>query len=119
MNYGRDMLRGFKAYVPGEQPADPKVIKLNTNENPYPPSPKVAAAIQSELDAGGPPGARLRLYSDPGALELRKAASEASGMPVEQIVPGNGSDELLAMLLRAFVGMDWSGRSDSNLTSTR
>jgi histidinol-phosphate aminotransferase len=89
------------AYVPGEQPAPgARVIKLNTNENPYPPSPRVAEAISSEL-AGG--GARLRLYSDPAALELRSAASEATGLPIENILAGNGSDELLALLVRALV----------------
>lgn len=89
-------------YVPGEQPpAGAKVIKLNTNENPYPPSPRVAEAIQAEL-AGG--GERLRLYSDPKATALRQAAAEAYGFAVEQVLHGNGSDELLAMLCRAFVG---------------
>lgn len=89
-------------YVPGEQPAaGARVIKLNTNENPYPPSPRVAEAIQAELANGGE---RLRLYSDPKAALLRQAAAEAYGFPVEQILHGNGSDELLAMLCRAFVG---------------
>jgi histidinol-phosphate aminotransferase len=88
-------------YVPGEQPAPgTKVIKLNTNENPYPPSPKVSEAIQAELAAGGE---RLRLYSDPKALALRQAASDVYGFPVEQVLHGNGSDELLAMLFRALV----------------
>jgi histidinol-phosphate aminotransferase len=80
------------------------VVKLNTNENPYPPSPKVAEAIRAELDAGTVPGERLRLYSDPAALALREAASESSGVPIECILHGNGSDELLVMLMRAFVG---------------
>jgi len=88
-------------YVPGEQPAaGAKVIKLNTNENPYPPSPKVAEAIKAEL---GDSGDRLRLYSDPKALALRQAAADVYGFPVEQVLHGNGSDELLAMLFRAFV----------------
>jgi histidinol-phosphate aminotransferase len=90
------------AYVPGEQPpAGAKVTKLNTNENPYPPSPKVAEAIRAEL---GDSGDRLRLYSDPKATALRQAASELYGFPIEQVLHGNGSDELLAMLCRAFVG---------------
>jgi len=98
----RPNIAAMEAYVPGEQPAaGAKVIKLNTNENPYPPSPRVAEAIQAEL-AGG--GERLRLYSDPQAALLRQAAAEAYGFPVEQILHGNGSDELLAMLCRAFVG---------------
>ena len=101
MFHFRPNVEAMAAYVPGEQPvAGTRVIKLNTNENPYPPSPNVARAIEAELAAGGE---RLRLYSDPKALELRQAASNASGFPVEQILHGNGSDELLAMLFRAFV----------------
>jgi histidinol-phosphate aminotransferase len=89
-------------YVPGEQPAPgTKVIKLNTNENPYPPSPTVVAAIQAEMGASGE---RLRLYSDPKALALRQAAAETSGFSVDEVLHGNGSDELLAMLCRAFIG---------------
>ena len=91
----------MSAYVPGEQPpAGARVIKLNTNENPYPPSPRVAQAIAAEL-AGG--GEKLRLYSDPVALELRRAASAVTGLPVAQILAGNGSDELLALIARALV----------------
>ncbi|MCZ7644108.1 MAG: histidinol-phosphate transaminase [Planctomycetota bacterium] len=104
MSLFRPNIDAMDAYKPGEQPpAGARVIKLNTNENPYPPSPKVAEAIEAELKAGAAPGERLRLYSDPMGTELRKAASEATGFPVEQILHGNGSDELLAMLLRAFV----------------
>src|SRR5438477_12397780 len=98
----RPNIEAMDPYVPGEQPAaGAKVIKLNTNENPYPPSPAVTRAIEEELKNGGE---RLRLYSDPKALALRQAASDATGFPVEQILHGNGSDELLAMLFRAFVG---------------
>jgi histidinol-phosphate aminotransferase len=101
----RPNIEAMEAYQPGEQPAaGALVIKLNTNENPYPPSPRVAEAIKKELDAGSAPGERLRLYSDPAALELRRAASEITQFPVEQIICGNGSDELLTMLTRAFVG---------------
>ena len=97
----RSAVSKMTAYTPGEQPAaGSRVIKLNTNECPYPPSPRVAEAIRAEL---GDDGARLRLYSDPVALELRRAASEATGFPVERILAGNGSDELLALLVRAFV----------------
>ena len=104
MSFFRPNIDAMAAYVPGEQPLPgAKVIKLNTNENPYPPSPKVADAIRAELGAGNAPGDRLRLYSDPKALALRQAASEATGFPVEQILHGNGSDELLTMLVRAFV----------------
>ncbi len=97
----RPNVEAMEPYVPGEQPpAGAKVIKLNTNENPYPPSPGVQRAIEAELQGGAE---RLRLYSDPRALALRQAASDASGFPIEQILHGNGSDELLAMLFRAFV----------------
>src|SRR4051812_25458717 len=97
----RPNVEAMAAYVPGEQPAaGAKVIKLNTNENPYPPSPKVAEAIQAELIGGGD---RLRLYSDPKAIALRQAAADVYHFPVEQVLHGNGSDELLAMLCRAFV----------------
>jgi len=89
------------AYVPGEQPAPgSKITKLNTNENPYPPSPRVAEAITAELASGG---TRLRLYSDPVALELRRAAADVTGFPLDGILAGNGSGELLALVVRAVV----------------
>ncbi|MBK8481657.1 MAG: histidinol-phosphate transaminase [Proteobacteria bacterium] len=98
----------MRPYVPGEQPAaGARVIKLNTNENPYPPSPRVAEAIAAELaadGAAGAPGARLRLYSDPAATTLRAVAAEQAGLPIECVLHGNGSDELLAMLVRSCVG---------------
>ena len=97
----RSNVEAMEAYVPGEQPvAGAKVIKLNTNENPYPPSARVAEAIRAEL---GDSGERLRLYSDPKALALRQAAADVFKFPIERILHGNGSDELLAMLFRAFV----------------
>lgn len=83
-------------YVPGEQPQDKQYIKLNTNESPYPPSPRVSAAItQAQIDD-------LRLYSDPETLQLRQAAASAYGLSPEQVMVGNGSDENLAFALRAF-----------------
>jgi len=101
----RPNVAAMAPYVPGEQPpAGAKVIKLNTNENPYPPSPKVMEALQAELSAGPAPAERLRLYSDPKALAFRQAAADVYGVPVEQVIAGNGSDELLAMLMRAFAG---------------
>ena len=98
----RPNIAAMDPYVPGEQPLPgTRVIKLNTNENPYPPSPKVVEAIQAELqDNGG----RLRLYADPKAIALRQAAADVHGFSIDQILHGNGSDELLAMLCRAFVG---------------
>jgi histidinol-phosphate aminotransferase len=100
-SFFRKSVETMSAYVPGEQPpAGARVIKLNTNENPYPPSPTVARAIVEELGADG---ARLRLYSDPTSHALREAASRRFGIPTSGILAGNGSDELLAMLVRAVV----------------
>lgn len=99
MSLFRKSVESMVGYVPGEQPkAGAKIIKLNTNENPYPPSPTVHAAITHELTGSAE---RLRLYSDPYASELRQAASDVFGLPADQILHGNGSDELLALLLRA------------------
>lgn len=101
----RPNIQAMTGYVPGEQPpAGARLIKLNTNENPYPPSPAVVAAIRAELEAGAAAGERLRLYSDPHADRLREAAAEVTGFPLDGILAGNGSDELLAVLARAFLG---------------
>ena len=89
-------------YAPGEQPKDPSVLKLNTNENPYPPSPAVAETLAA-MDP-----ANLRKYPDPVAIELRQAIARLHGVRVEQVIVGNGSDELLAMCTRAFVEPDGS-----------
>ncbi|MEI6233461.1 MAG: histidinol-phosphate transaminase [Planctomycetota bacterium] len=98
----RENVEAMEAYIPGEQPAaGTKVIKLNTNENPYPASPNVVTAIRAEV---GDTGERLRLYSDPKALALRQAAADVFNFPLDRILHGNGSDELLAMLFRSFVG---------------
>lgn len=85
-------------YVPGEQPQGRQFIKLNTNENPYPPSPRVAPAITAELDG------RLRLYPDPVGTAFRAEAARLNGVTPEMILAGNGSDDLLTILVRAFVG---------------
>jgi len=90
-------VQALEAYTPGEQPKDPGIIKLNTNENPYPPSPKVAEAL-SAFDY-----ARLRLYPDPVFMALRERLAEIHGCSVRQIFIGNGSDEILALCTRAFV----------------
>ena len=85
-------------YVPGEQPKIAGLIKLNTNENPYPPSPRVAAAISAELNVGAQ-GAHLRLYPDPNAEMLKNAVVRhlaSDGIGLEQVFVGNGSDEVLA-----------------------
>ena len=85
-------------YVPGEQPRDGGFTKLNTNENPYPPSPRVAAAIAEALDG------RLRLYPDPVGTAFRRAAAELHGVEPAMILVGNGSDDVLTILTRSFVG---------------
>lgn len=83
-------------YVPGEQPKDKTYIKLNTNENPYPPSPKVIEAIQAAANAD------LRLYPDPTCEALVQAAADYYGLPAGQVFVGNGSDEILAFAFAAF-----------------
>ena len=83
-------------YVPGEQPKDKTYIKLNTNENPYPPSPKVTGAITGAANAD------LRLYPDPTCDVLVQAAANYYGLPAEQVFVGNGSDEILAFAFAAF-----------------
>ena len=85
-------------YVPGEQPRDGGFIKLNTNENPYPPSPRVAQAIQEVL------GDRLRLYPDPVGTAFRRVAAALHGVEPNMILAGNGSDDLLTIITRAFAG---------------
>jgi histidinol-phosphate aminotransferase len=87
-------------YVPGEQPKIANLIKLNTNENPYPPSPKVLAAIQAEL---GDDAARLRLYPDPNADLLKAAVARLHGVTAQQVFVGNGSDEVLAHVFMALL----------------
>lgn len=83
-------IRNLAPYVPGEQSNAAGLIKLNTNENPYPPSPKVLAAMQQAI------GADLRLYPDPDSLELKRAIAEIYSVPLDWIFVGNGSDEVLA-----------------------
>lgn len=82
-------------YVPGEQPKLAKLVKLNTNENPYGPSPKVVAAIQAELND------TLRLYPDPNADRLKQTIAEYHGVKTAQVFVGNGSDEVLAHAFHA------------------
>jgi histidinol-phosphate aminotransferase len=85
-------------YVPGEQPQEGGFIKLNTNENPYPPSPQVKAALAEAVSD------RLRLYPDPMATEFRRTVAELQGVEPDMVLAGNGSDDLLTILTRAFVG---------------
>jgi len=85
-------------YVPGEQPKVPGLIKLNTNENPYPPSPKVFEALRAALDG------RLRLYPDPQCTALREKLGARYGIEPDHILIGNGCDDILNLAVRAFVG---------------
>lgn len=89
------------AYVPGEQPRDGTFIKLNTNENPYPPSPRVFEALHAALT-----GDRLRKYPDPVGMNFRQTASRVLGVDPEGMLIGNGSDDILTILTRAFVPED-------------
>ncbi len=96
----RSVVERMHAYVPGEQPRGGAVVKLNTNENPYPPAPGVLAAVAASASAD------LRLYPDPAATALRETAAGVYGLAPEQVLVGNGSDDLLTMLVRAAVGPD-------------
>lgn len=97
------VVRDLTPYVPGEQPKIANLIKLNTNENPYPPSPRVLAAIQSEL---GDDAARLRLYPDPNADLFKNAVARHHGVTPQQVFVGNGSDEVLAHVFMALLKHD-------------
>ena len=85
-------------YVPGEQPRDGGFTKLNTNENPYPPSPRVKAALVDAVTD------RLRLYPDPMSTELCRTAAELHGVRPDMVLAGNGSDDILTIVTRAFIG---------------
>ncbi|MEA4933070.1 MAG: histidinol-phosphate transaminase [Lawsonibacter sp.] len=94
--YWSGRIQTLVPYTPGEQPRDRVFIKLNTNENPYSPSPKVLAAIQAATDD------RLRLYPDPDAIDLRRAIADFYRVEPEQVFCGNGSDEVLGLCFYAF-----------------
>lgn len=95
-DYWSSLASNLSPYVPGEQPKDRQFIKLNTNENPYPPSPKVIEAIKQAASG------QLRLYPDPGGSELREAVAARYNIKPEQVFAGNGSDEILAFAFGAF-----------------
>jgi histidinol-phosphate aminotransferase len=88
----------LQGYTPGEQPQAGKFIKLNTNENPYPPSPAVARAIAAVLERG------LARYPDPLATGFRRRAAEVLGVDPDWILCGNGSDDILTIVTRSLVG---------------
>lgn len=94
--YWSNVVRQLEPYIPGEQPKDKMYIKLNTNENPYPPSPKVIQAMQEAANEN------LRLYPTPTCDELRMGIAQYYRLTKEQIFVGNGSDELLAFSFLAF-----------------
>ena len=99
MRYFREHIARMQGYVPGEQPKKEEgYIKLNTNENPYPPSPKVIQALHTACTGD------LRLYPDPMADQVRDKAAAVFGVRREQVLVGNGSDELLSMAIRSFAG---------------
>ncbi|REK69480.1 histidinol-phosphate transaminase [Paenibacillus paeoniae] len=95
-NYWSPLAGSLEPYVPGEQPKDKSYIKLNTNENPYPPSPKAIEAITSAANSD------LRLYPDPTCDILVKEAAHYYGLTEKQVFVGNGSDEVLAFAFAAF-----------------
>ncbi|MBX4958980.1 histidinol-phosphate transaminase [Rhizobium lentis] len=98
--YWSDIVSKLRPYVAGEQPRIPGLVKLNTNENPYGPSPKALEAIGQAADE------RLRLYPDPAATELREAIAARFGLTAEEVFIGNGSDEVLAHTFQALLKHD-------------
>ena len=96
MSLIRDCVRQASSYIPGEQPQTTDFIKLNTNENPYSPPAIIFDNLQEDL-------AKVRLYPDPVSTQLRKAAAQVWGVSLEQILAGNGSDDILNIALRTFV----------------
>ena len=99
MTFFRDNIDAMAAYVPGEQPAaGQRVIKLNTNENPYPPSPRAMAALAT-LDPEA-----LRLYPDAMAGAFRQAVADVLDTPAEWVLPGDGSDDVIMMIARSALG---------------
>jgi len=98
--YWSDVARGLTPYVPGEQPKLPNLVKLNTNENPYGPSPKALEAMRQQVADS------LRLYPDPHSDALREAIAQFHGVEMAQVFVGNGSDEVLAHTFLALLKHD-------------
>ena len=99
MNYARPSVAAAAGYVPGSQPTEPGYIKLNTNECPYPPSPRVVEALQAAVDDS------LRLYPEPTATALREKTAEVYGFEPDEVIVGNGMDDLLSLAIRTFVDL--------------
>jgi len=97
-HYLRENIRAMAGYAPGEQPRDGVYLKLNTNENPYPPSPRVLEAVQQVLRED-----RLRKYPDPVGRQFCQTAGRVLNVDPDSILIGNGSDDILTILTRAFV----------------
>jgi histidinol-phosphate aminotransferase len=97
-DFVRPNIRAMAGYAPGEQPREDGFVKLNTNENPYPPSPRVFEAIHAALTSE-----RLRKYPDPSGLHFRQAAGRVLGVDPDSILIGNGSDDILTIVTRACV----------------
>ncbi len=98
LGWVRQAVRGMEGYVPGLQPGpNQRIVKLNTNENPYPPSRRVLKALRSASNE------KVRLYPSPDAAPLRERAAATYGLHPDQVLCGNGSDEILAMLMRACI----------------
>jgi histidinol-phosphate aminotransferase len=106
----RPLVRALHPYVSGEQPKIRGLIKLNTNENPYPPSPKVLRAVKGAV------GERLRLYPNPTSSLLRERLAKLHRCKAENVIVGNGSDELLALAVRAFVEPSRGCKRESECT---
>ena len=98
IEYLRSCIHDMPGYTPGEQPRDGTFVKLNTNENPYPPSPRVFEALHAALT-----GDRLRKYPDPLGTHFRRTAGRVLDVDPDSILIGNGSDDILTILTRAFV----------------
>jgi histidinol-phosphate aminotransferase len=97
-------VKALTGYVPGEQPQGEGWVKLNTNENPYPASPKVLEAIQEKVSS-------LRLYPEPQSQKLRAGISQKFGLKTSNVIVGNGSDNILDMITRSFVGKGQAGHT--------
>ena len=95
-----DKLRKIDPYVPGEQPKTTDIIKLNANENPYPPAPGVLRALR-EFDA-----ASLSIYPDANGMRLKTALADRFGLKTSQVFLGNGSDDVLALAFQSFLCAD-------------
>jgi histidinol-phosphate aminotransferase len=98
MSYFRENIEAMQGYAPGAQPKAARILKLNTNENPYPPSPKAVQALRDfDLEA-------LRKYPEPLSRPVAEAASEVYGCELNEVIVGNGSDDILTILIRSFAG---------------